>query len=145
MKKLFFILLILIFGVAMGQSWQPVNPSGIMYNETVTGTKIIITPTLINVTTTSQYTGIQMPLKLEITIYDSVGRFDDKLIIVLPCRNTMICKSLYDYATKIPGEFVFTIFGTPKQPSTQIIGYSINIFTYKSQKKYEEYIKSILK
>ena len=143
MKKLLIILFILICGVSAGQTWQPADPTGVMYFEPVTGTSITITPSFINVTTNAQYTGVHTPMKMEITAYDSIGHFDVKRTITLPCNNAEICKRIYDYTTTVTGEFIFTIFGTPKHQSSQVIGYSINIFTYRAQQKYEEYLKTI--
>ena len=56
---------------------------------------------------------------------------------------TAICKDIYNFTTNSIGEFVFTIFGTPNYQSSHFIGYSIIIFTYRAQQKYEEYFKTI--
>lgn len=143
MKKLLIILFILICGVSIGQTWQRVDPTGVRYFDPATGTNITITPTSIKVTTNHKYTGVYTPTRLEITTYDSIGYFNDKQVINLLCNDTAICKDIYNFTTNSIGEFVFTIFGTPDYQSSHFIGYSIIIFTYRAQQKYEEYLKTI--
>lgn len=143
MKKLLIILFIFICGVSVGQIWQPVDPTGVMYFEPTTGTRITITPSAIDVETTFDYTGVHTPVKMEITAYDSIGHFDGRRTISLPFKNEEICQRIYRYAVTTSGEFIFTIYGTPKHQSNYLICYSIVIFTYKTQQRYEEYLKSI--
>lgn len=143
MRKLLVILFILICGVSVGQIWEPADPTGVTYFEPVTGTRITITPSSINVTTTAEYTGVSTPVKMEITAYDSIGHFDGKRTISLPFDDAEICKRIDKYNTTTSGEFVFTVFGKPNYPANHLICYSVIIFTYKAQQRYEEYLKSL--
>lgn len=144
MKKIFFILLLLIGGVAMGQVWQPADPVGAMYSEPVTGTVILMSPTTLKVTTNASYTGVDVPIYLETHIYDSIGHFIER--IAIPCNNTPpdICMKLYNHTMYTNGLFVFTIYGKmPYERNT--MSYSISIFTYRAQLKYENTLKNILR
>lgn len=143
MKKLLVILFLVLCETSLGQIWKPIKPIGVTYFEPTTGTSIVITPSIITVTTNAQYTGVYTPVELEITAYDSIGHFDGRRTIKLPCTDVEICKRIYNYATTISGEFVFTIFGTNEYRTIPSISYSIIIFTYKAQKQYEKYLESI--
>lgn len=143
MRRILIALFVIICEVSFGQIWQPADPTGVIYFEPTTGTSITISPSAITVTTNAQYTGVYTPVKLEITAYDSIGHFDGRRTVMLPCTDTEICKRIHNYTTTISGEFVFTVFGTPEYQSSHLISYSIIIFTYKAQKQYEKYLKSI--
>lgn len=144
MKQLFTILFIAIYVGSAGQTWQLADPSGVRYTEPTTGTAITINKSSITITTTPEYTGISTPTYLETVIYDSLGYFIEKLIIRYPDPPSDICEKLYKYTTSMDGEFIFTIYGKiPYQQS--LMCYSIIIFTYRAQQKYETFIKSILR
>lgn len=142
MKRLIIILFILMYGVSTGQTWQPADPSGVMYFEPITGTNIIITPSSITIGTTAVYTGVHTSTGMEIIAYDSIGHFVNKWIVIPPYKDTEICRRVYDYTVTVSGELIFIIHGVPDNQTTPLC-YSINIPTYRAQQKYEEYLKSI--
>ena len=143
MKKLLVILFLVLCETSLGQIWEPIKPIGVTYFEPTTGTSIVITPSTIAVTTNAQYTGVYTPVELEIAAYDSIGHFDGRRTIKLPCTDVEICKRIDKYNTTTSGEFVFTVFGKPNYPANHLICYSVIIFTYKAQQRYEEYLNSI--
>lgn len=128
MKKLLLIFLLLFCGMAMGQTWQPADPSGILYSEYNTGTYITLTPSTIKIVTTPEYSSVVTPNRFTFIIYDSIGHFVEKFDRGYPNVPPEVCKKIYDYITTMNGTFIITIYGTMKYQGTMC--YSIEDYTY---------------
>lgn len=143
MKKILFILLLLIGGSAMGQIWQPADPTGIIYSEYNTGTIITMTPTTINIVTTPAYSSVVNPTYFVFTVYDSIGHFVEKINREYPNVPPEVCRKIYNYITTMNGTFIFTIYGRMQYHGT--MSYSIEDYTYYTYYRQQEYIKALLR
>lgn len=141
MKKLLLVFLLLFCGVVMGQTWQPADPTGILYNEYNTGTFITITPAIINIVTTPAYSSVVNPTYFVFTVYDSIGHFVERFNVHYPDTPPEICKKIYNYITSMNGIFIFTIYGRMQHHGT--MSYSIEDCTYYTYRKQQEYIKAL--
>lgn len=143
MKKLLLIFLLLFCGVAMGQTWQPADPNGIIYSEYNTGTYITLTQSSIKIVTTPEYTSVTEPVRFTFVVYDSIGHFVEKFDQSYPDVRPEVCEKMYDYLINTSGSFLITIYGTMKYQG--IMSYSIEDYTYQVCIRYQEYLKSILR
>lgn len=143
MKKILFILVLLLAGLTCPAQWSPADPNGILYSEYNTGTYITLTPSAIKIVTTPEYSSVVTPNWFTFIIYDSIGHFVEKLDRGYPNVPPEVCKKIYDYITTMNGTFIITIYCTMKYQGTMC--YSIEDYTYQVYIRYQEYLKSLLR
>lgn len=139
MKKILFILILLLAGLTCPAQWSPADPTGALFTEHNTGTTLILTGSTVTVSTSPTHTGVASPVMWKAVVYDSIGHPVDKFEEHCSNVSKRACEMLLYYTAYLNGEFAFTIYGTLS--GSTIYSYTIIIPTWYLQVKREEFMK----